>query len=199
MFFALFSGRREFMSLKIVAISIMNGNGKSSCELPFKVLRFVAFIYYHWVLFLASFFNFPHLILQCGSGGSENTKKQTREGENEAFEKCGKIAFHLSFFFHSRLQVFKEQGGEIDCRCETFNWVVAARVVITCLNRHILCFHKSFLLLMSREIREEDKNKVWKAFETVNVSKEETAAVVWLFDLCLDSLKKGEKRERKQF
>lgn len=79
-------------------------------------------------------------------------EKQTREGENEAFEKCRKIAFHL---FFSLSTLFKEQGEEIDCRSETFNGVVAARVVITCLNRHILCFQKSsFFVLMSREIKE---------------------------------------------
>lgn len=119
--------------------------------------------------FLLLFFNFPHLILQCGSGGNEKHEKQTREGENEAFEKCGKIAFHLFFLGSmSRLEaLFKEQGEEIDCRCETFIGVVAARVVITCLYRHILMLSKVVLPFnVSRDKRQKTRTKFGKRFET---------------------------------
>lgn len=114
-----FVGRKEFMSLKIVAISIMNGNGKSSCELPFKVLRFVAFIYYHSALcsffnwhsvlfsafFFLSIFNFPHLILQCGDGARKrNQKKKTKKTKDKTntrrwkwsvWEMSKDFAFHI--------------------------------------------------------------------------------------------------------
>jgi hypothetical protein len=161
--FSLFSsflvGRREFMSLKIVAISIMNGNGKSSCELPFKVLRFVAFIYYHRAS-AAAFFNFPHLILQCGGGGMKKSSKNKHEKV-----KMKRLRNVEKLLFFPFLPLFKEQGEEIDCRSETINEVVAAWVVITCLNRHILCFQKSsffffaLFFLMSHEIT-KDKKKV---------------------------------------
>lgn len=59
------------------------------------------------------------------------------------------------------LPLFKEQGEEIDCRSETINEVVAARVVITCLNRHILCFQKSsfFFFNVSRDNKRQDESR----------------------------------------
>lgn len=65
----------------------MNGSGE--VELPFKVLRFVAFICYRCALSSSAaprafLFNFSHLILQC-DGGSR--------GENEAVERWREIPF----------------------------------------------------------------------------------------------------------
>lgn len=94
-FFCLFFlGRREFMSLKIVAISIMNGNGKSSCELPFKVLRFVAFIYYHCEFcFLLLSFNFPHLIAMRQWREWRNTKNKHGKVKMKRLRNVEKLLF----------------------------------------------------------------------------------------------------------
>lgn len=133
----------------------MNGSGE--VELPFKVVRFVAFIYYRCALSssaapLAFLFNFPHLVLQCGGGS---------RGENEAVERWREMAF-----------VFPASQKAAELIVAGFSTVLIAR-----LGRHISrphCECRDFRLCSGGKCVSTPRLFVDNKFPVVDVSKHQT-------------------------